>query len=78
MRDPLGMKRRLAGDDSLTRRRFLHNGLAGAGLLAVAPWLTSCGSNSTPPSRTSNIANLGPLGAPDANGIRLPAGFTSR
>ena len=27
---------------------------------------------------TSNIANLGPLGDPDANGVRLPAGFTSR
>jgi len=27
---------------------------------------------------TSNIPNLGPLGEPDANGLRLPAGFTSR
>ncbi len=26
----------------------------------------------------SNIPNLGPLQAPDANGVRLPAGFTSR
>jgi hypothetical protein len=27
---------------------------------------------------TSNLENLGPLGEPDANGLRLPAGFTSR
>lgn len=26
----------------------------------------------------SNLANLGPLGDPDENGLRLPAGFTSR
>lgn len=26
----------------------------------------------------SNLANVGPLGAPDGNGLRLPAGFTSR
>lgn len=30
------------------------------------------------PYTTSNIANLGPLGEPDENGLRLPAGFTSR
>lgn len=26
----------------------------------------------------SNLANVGPLGPPDANGLRLPSGFTSR
>ena len=30
------------------------------------------------PGRTSNIPSLGPLGDPDANGVRLPPGFTSR
>jgi len=30
------------------------------------------------PYTVSNIANLGPLGDPDENGLRLPAGFTSR
>jgi hypothetical protein len=31
-----------------------------------------------PPALRSLIADLGPLGAPDANGLRLPPGFTSR
>jgi hypothetical protein len=31
-----------------------------------------------PPALRSLIANVGPLGAPDANGLRLPPGFTSR
>lgn len=31
-----------------------------------------------PPALISRIAELGPLGEPDANGVRLPAGFTSR
>jgi secreted PhoX family phosphatase len=35
------------------------------------------GGGSGVPMR-SNIANLGPLDAPDANGVRLPQGFTSR
>lgn len=30
------------------------------------------------PLLESNLANLGPLGEPDANGVRLPEGFTSR
>ncbi len=30
------------------------------------------------PALRSLIANVGPLGAPDANGLRLPPGFTSR
>ena len=30
------------------------------------------------PALRSRIAELGPLGEPDANGLRLPAGFTSR
>lgn len=30
------------------------------------------------PPATSNIANLGPLGDPDGNGVRLPEGFTAR
>ena len=31
-----------------------------------------------PPKLKSNLANLGPLGTPDANGLILPDGFTSR
>jgi hypothetical protein len=36
------------------------------------------GAGGSARAKTSNIENLGPLGAPDANGVRLPAGFTSR
>lgn len=61
---------------------------------AVAPWLASCssddggggsaaGSSSTTattvgPTTTTAPPSLGPLGEPDANGLRLPEGFTSR
>lgn len=62
-----------------SRREVLRAGLSGAGLLVLGPTVgcggSSGGNKKTP---TSNIANLGPLGAPDANGVRLPAGFTSR
>ncbi len=30
------------------------------------------------PPATSNLANLGPLGEPDENGVRVPEGFTAR
>jgi secreted PhoX family phosphatase len=63
-----------------TRREVLRAALSGASVFAAAPLLTSCGSDGNGKRRTmtSNIANLGPLGEPDANGVRLPAGFTSR
>src|SRR5687768_9270543 len=32
----------------------------------------------TKPKLESLIASIGPLGDPDANGVRLPAGFTAR
>lgn len=61
-----------------SRRDVLRAGLCGAGMLWLSP-LAGCG-NSSGKGRalTSNIANLGPLGDADANGVRLPAGFTSR
>ena len=43
-------------------------GLAGAAVAAVGPRLAGCGPNAGP---------YGVLGAADANGIRLPSGFTS-
>lgn len=64
---------------------MLRDGLFGAGILATGPWISSCGDSATggpqgnlPSARESNIPNLGALGAPDENGLRLPEGFTSR
>lgn len=62
-----------------TRREVLRAGFAGIGLFAVGPTILGCGSESGGTSgKVSNIANLGPLGDADANGVRLPAGFSSR
>jgi len=61
-----------------SRRQVLRAALSGAGLVAAGPFLAGCGSSSGHKSQSSNIANLGPLGEPDANGVRLPAGFFSR
>lgn len=67
-----------------SRRDFLRRTFAGASTLALSPLIAHCGGDgggdfdySTVP-QTSNFANLGELGEPDANGLRLPAGFTSR
>jgi secreted PhoX family phosphatase len=63
-----------------SRRDVLRAGLSGAGLFLFGPTL-GCGDGSSGNGGQlpiSNIANLGPLGDPDANGVRLPAGFTSR
>lgn len=68
-----------------TRRELLRTGVIGLGMLASGSSLFGCrqfdiatGSSGDPPLR-SLIASLGPLEtAPDANGLRLPAGFTSR
>jgi uncharacterized protein len=64
----------------VTRREMLRTLFWSAG---AAPLLSACGSGGGAPgglpgSVQSRFANLGPLGAPDANGIRLPAGFSSR
>jgi secreted PhoX family phosphatase len=40
--------------------------------------LSQCSNEGGSGATTSNIANLGPLQEPDENGLRLPAGFTSR
>lgn len=65
------------------RRRFLLQGLGGAGVLATG-LLAGCNGSSDGggirPSgdAASRIGELGPLGEPDENGLRLPAGFSSR
>jgi secreted PhoX family phosphatase len=50
------------------RRAFLRAGLASAAVVAVGPRLAGC---------TPNAGPYGALGAADANGIKLPSGFTS-
>lgn len=45
---------------------------------AHSPVVDAGASVSAPRQLVSRIANVGPLGAPDANGVRLPPGFTSR
>lgn len=62
-----------------TRRALLRDGVYGAGLLAVGSWIGACGNTSVAEPRTeSNIPNVGPLQAPDENGVMVPEGFRSR
>lgn len=59
-----------------TRRDVLRAGFAGLGLFAIGGGWSGCGDGGS--LRASNLANVGPLGEPDANGVRVPAGFTAR
>ena len=68
-----------------SRREVLRQMFFSAGAIALPPWLAGCDSSSAPISSaragmpgTSRFANLGPLQPADANGLMLPAGFTSR
>ena len=68
---------------NIHRRLFLKQS---ALLAASSPFILSACSNIVLPEPVASwvygsskkLANLGPLQAPDENGIRLPAGFTSR
>jgi hypothetical protein len=65
----------------LRRRELLGRGLAAGGALAFGPvfWRSAVESAFAAPKPVSRGAGpYGPLGAPDANGLRLPAGFRSR
>ncbi len=57
-----------------SRREFLLDTLKTTSVLAIGPSLVQMASL----AHAGNLSNIGPLQAPDANGIRLPAGFTSR
>jgi sugar lactone lactonase YvrE len=62
--------------DLLTRRALLRNGALATGALALGPafWKQALAAPATP-----GESPYGPLAAtPDANGFRLPQGFTSR
>jgi hypothetical protein len=76
-----------AADASATRRQFLRDSLLGAGLLSVGAGSAWAQNLPAVPANVQSdgmlqpimaAANLGPLQAPDANGFRLPSGFTSR
>ena len=74
------------------RRLFLLRALMCASVSVVAPTLAACGGSSgaapgpvgappppaPPGARRSNLATVGPLTTADANGVMLPAGFSSR
>ncbi|MBU0788973.1 MAG: PhoX family protein [Gammaproteobacteria bacterium] len=71
---------RAAAPAPQSRRDFLIKLFMGAGIAATGPLLNACssggGGGATIPSST--LGTIGPLGEPDGNGIRLPAGFSSR
>src|SRR5918999_2641243 len=62
----------------LSRRAFIQSGLAGGAALAFGPafWRGALEA-SADPARIGE-GPYGPLGPPDANGVRLPQGFSSR
>jgi len=66
------MDERQSGE--ISRRQLVGGGLAAAGLFALGPAVWD--ALARPAKRAKGP--YGPLGAPDANGIRLPEGFRSR
>jgi secreted PhoX family phosphatase len=52
--------------------------MADAGPFDAGPFEFPMRTVPAPPTLRSLIANIGPLGAADANGVRVPAGFTAR
>lgn len=74
-------------DDLAQRRTFLRRSLIGAGLVSIGPassWAQGLPAVPANPGSgqgllaIGSLAALGPLQAPDANGLRLPAGFSGR
>ena len=64
-----------------SRRDVLRAGVHGLGLLVLGRALAGCGGDGSGSSGTGargQFSSIGPLGAPDANGLRIPPGFTSR
>ncbi|HEX2085625.1 MAG TPA: alkaline phosphatase PhoX [Solirubrobacteraceae bacterium] len=61
--------------DALTRRHLIQRAALASGALALGPvfWRRAVATAATP-----GDGPYGPLGEPDANGIRLPAGFKAR
>ncbi len=63
-----------------SRRSFLGHGVAGLSTLMFGRGLVGCSSEPAPPvtKLVSNLHAIGPLGEPNADGLRLPPGFTAR
>jgi secreted PhoX family phosphatase len=63
------------GSQVLSRRQFVGSAALGAGVLAFGPtfWRDALAAPATP-----GPSPYGPLNPPDANGLMLPAGFSSR
>ncbi|MFA5941026.1 MAG: alkaline phosphatase PhoX [Sinimarinibacterium sp.] len=67
---------------ALSRRDFIRYTFWSAGAAGAAAMLPACtssgGGGAAGGGMRSRFADIGPLGEPDANGLSLPAGFTSR
>lgn len=66
----------------LTRRDLLRLGGAASAVMATSGWLTACVAPPPPPpppttTTTPPWTGYGPLQAADANGVRVPVGFSS-
>lgn len=62
-----------------SRREFLQQMFLSAGALTIGgSLLSSCGTSSPVGGGRGRFANIGPLGAPNELGIRVPEGFTTR
>ncbi|MDT9001824.1 DUF839 domain-containing protein [Paucibacter sp. APW11] len=77
----------LPHDDVAQRRDFLRRSLIGAGMVSIGPasaWAQGLPALPANPSSggalqaIGSLLAIGPLQAPDANGLRLPSGFSSR
>lgn len=69
----------------ISRRRFVERNIQYLSALLATPYLAGCSDSSDSAialpgggTQVSNLFNLGPLREPDANGCRLPEGFSSR
>jgi secreted PhoX family phosphatase len=60
---------------TVTRRQLLARSLAAAGVSVCIPTLSFSASL---PKTATRLGSIGPLGPPDAHGLRLPAGFRAR
>jgi sugar lactone lactonase YvrE len=73
------------GNVDAGRREFLRKSFMSYLTFSAVPVISACSDSGSgvfeqifEPPPASNIDNLGALGSPDQNGLRLPQGFTSR
>ena len=72
------MSEEVSGRSGLTRRDALRAGAGAAGGFALAGGLLGRAIDAMGAPAVLGAGPYGALGAPDANGLRLPAGFSSR